>query len=220
MATSSYAKFRDFHLWVGLILMIPTTVIALTGFLWNHEKSLGIKREHKSPRSKSAGEDMAFLSNAGAWKDHQAGLDAALVAAQATWGSDVPLDRIELKNEPGAGMVVKVKADEESGVIPYEIVYSLALGEVIERKGDAAAGVDWAKIVHDLHTGKFFSRSAGFLWSDAGASAILFLGGTGLVLYLIPIFKKQAKRRRETKTVAMAARPSKQRDLTLTDVAN
>lgn len=102
-------------------------------------------------------------------------------------------------------MVVKVKAPEESEVRPYEIVWSATTGTVIEKKGDPQAGTDWAKIVHDLHTGKFFSRQYGFIWSDSSALAILALGVTGVVLYLIPVLKKRSKKR---KTVANATESS------------
>jgi len=200
---AAYVHYRNLHLWVGLILLIPVSIIALTGVLWNHEKTLGIKREYKKPKhgpvSPAAPVELTAASDS--WRQHGAAVDAALAAGRAEWGENASLERIELRNEPGYGLLVKVKAPKEANVTPEEIVWSVAEGRVVERKGDREAGMDWAKVVHDLHTGKIFSDGFGFLWSDSGALAILFLGVTGVVLYLIPVFKKRAQRRRN------AARP-------------
>jgi hypothetical protein len=202
---SNYARYRDWHLWTGLILLIPMSVIATTGFLWNHEQSLGLKqdgqkagRPHNGRVSDTTGRQSAphLVAVPGGWSDHATAIDAALAEAHREWGGKVGLERIELKDEPGYGLVVKVKAPEDAGVRPYEIVWSASDGRVIEKKGDPQAGTDWAKVVHDLHTGKFFSKSYGFLWSDSSALAILALAVTGLVLYLIPVLKKRAKRQR------------------------
>jgi len=211
---SNYARYRDWHMWIGLILLLPMSVIAATGFLWNHEKTLGIKveqpekyhkQEPESPPT-NAGDAVALVSHPSAWQDHADVVTAALAEARNEWGSDVPLERIELKSEPGMGLVVKVKASEESDIRPYEIVWSANAGRIVERKGDPKAGTDWAKIVHDLHTGKFFSRQYGFLWSDSSALAILALGVTGVVLYAIPALKKRAKKQKAS--VPVTVRPA------------
>lgn len=185
--------------------MVPMSIIATTGFLWNHEKSLGIKQEHEQKSRVDAvtgsdspeGSKAALVAAPGAWTDHSQVIDAALAAASHEWGPNVPLERIELKNEPGLGLVVKVKAPEGSKIRPYEIVWSAAQGNVIEKKGDPKAGTDWAMIVHDLHTGKFFSKQFGFIWSDSSAIAIVALSLTGVVLYLIPVLKKRNKKKRQ-----------------------
>lgn len=198
---SNYARYRDWHSWIGLILMVPITVIAATGFLWNHERALGLKHEEHQKEMKSDSplpvEDrkVDFAAKPGAWSNHSADIDNAIAAARAQWGTEVDLERIELKREHDLGLVVKVKADEESDVRPYEIIWSVADARVIERKGDPKNGTDWAKIVHDLHTGKFFSKRYGFVWSDSGAMAIMALGLTGVVLYTIPVLKKRAKKK-------------------------
>ncbi len=204
---SNYARYRDWHKWIGLILLIPMCVIATTGFLWNHEKTLGIKHEEKKMKTKPAPSSDAetgptLMAETGAWQTHSGAIDAALAEARREWGDAIALERIELKQEDGYGTVVKVKASEDADVRPYEIVWSATQGRVIEKKGDPKAGTDWAKIVHDLHTGKFFSRKYGFLWSDSSALAIVALGLTGLVLYLIPVLKKRAKRAKAPPMVA------------------
>jgi|GEM_PF-2397740 len=218
---ANYARWRDIHLWVGLILLLPVTVIAATGFLWNHEKSLGIKKEpaaaqqkvkkphgHQQPERVTAGlsADSSHAMEHGAMheslkagaraEDYLPALNAAIAASQETWGPETGYERIELRNEPGYGLVVKVKVPEDSGMVPEEIMWSVAEERVVMRRGDPKAGMDWAKLVHDLHTGKFFSRNYGYFWSDSGAIAILLLGGTGLVLYVLPFLKKRANRKK------------------------
>lgn len=218
---ANYARWRDIHLWVGLVLLLPVTVIAATGFLWNHEKSLGIKKEPAAAQQKekklhgrqsperlaagmSAGPGHAMdheimhesLSSTAKAEDYLPALNAAIAASQETWGPEAGYERIELRNEPGYGLVVKVKVPEDSGMVPEEIMWSVSEERIVMRKGDPQAGIDWAKIVHDLHTGKFFSRSYGYFWSDSGAIGILLLGGTGLVLYVLPFLKKRANRKK------------------------
>lgn len=208
---SNYARYRDWHMWIGLILLIPLSVIAITGFLWNHEKSLGLKyeRESDSPSTQSPPDQSGTLvAETGTWTEHSNTIDAALAAAYREWGSNVPLERIELKNEPGIGIVVKVKAVETADVKPYEIVWSATSGTVIQKMGDPKSGPNWAKVVHDLHTGKFFSKEYGFLWSDSSAIAILALGVTGVVLYLIPVLKKRGKQRKNNQNPAGASVPA------------
>lgn len=199
---SNYARYRDWHMWIGLVLLVPLSVIATTGLLWNHEQSLGLKGAHESPLATDpaaiAGPPQSAAMLVAAphtWTEHAGAVESALSAAALEWGGEIPLERIELKAEPGQGVVVKVKAPEEADVQPYEIVWSASSNAIIERKGAPQQGRDWAKLVHDLHTGKFFSRRLGFLWSDSGALAILALGATGVVLYLIPVLKKRGKSR-------------------------
>jgi len=195
---SNYARYRDWHMVIGLVLLIPLSVIAATGLLWNHEEALGLKpKPEKSSENFASSDDfLPFAASRDAWKDHSAAIESAISAAVEEWGEGVPLDRIELKQEPRLGLVVKVKAPESADVRPYEIVWSVRDRAVVEKKGDPRGGLDWAKVVHDLHTGRFFSKQFGFLWSDSGAVAILALGITGVVLYLIPVMKKRAKRRK------------------------
>jgi hypothetical protein len=213
---ASYARYRDIHLWTGLILMIPVTVIATTGFLWNHEKVLGIKKNKplKSARQEAstvlsgsldAPVEPSLRVRSGLWQEQAASVESALVAAREAWGADATIEKIELKHEPDYGLVVKMKVPEDSRLEPEEIVWSAVDQAVIsgknipkEKKGGKAdaAETDWAKLVHDLHTGKFFSKNWGFLWSDSGATAIILLAVTGLILYALPFLKKRNNRRR------------------------
>jgi len=222
---SAYPKFRDVHLYVGLALLIPVALMSITGILWNHEKTLGLKpsltkpQKEKGPKhkeampEKSSGESPLLTSKPGALASHEGAVNGALAAASEVWGGDMALERIEFRNEPGYGLVVKVKAEKGLRLSPDEIVWSVDAQQIVEKKGDMAGGTDWAKFVHDLHTGAIFNREYGFLWSDISAGAILLLSLTGIVLYSIPVWKKfQKKHAPKAKavpkaTAKMAGRP-------------
>jgi hypothetical protein len=200
---------------VGLALLIPLVLIGGTGIMLNHERSLGLKKTYK-PQSKPHGSELvpskavapdltAFVASQNAVKDHGSSIEAALAAAKATWGP-VALERVELKHEPDMGLVVKVKAAKSANVAPEEVVWSLSQAALLTREEDEPGAWNWQKIVHDLHTGKIFSEHYGFWWSDLTGLSIVLLTGTGLVLYLIPVFKKSAKRRAKGKAVASQPR--------------
>lgn len=196
---SSFARWRSWHRWAGLIVLAPICVVAATGFLWNHEKTLGLKQEHGEGMEKPYSGGMSespLAARSGTWSEHGAAIDAALLAARDVWKKDVPLDRVELKHEAASGLVVKVKAIESANVVPEEIVWSVAQSQIIGRKGAPGEGTDWAKIVHDLHTGKFFSKSLGYFWSDSASLTILFLGFSGVILFVVPILKRRGNRQR------------------------
>lgn len=253
---SAYPKFRDLHLYAGLLLGIPLVVIALTGVMLNHAERLGLKphasaKARPSPQQpsvaamstsvaaqaaalpqhgKSAGppegaaaggqpatlaevaDPHAFTARPGGWRVYAPALEAALAAAGEVWG-DVPLERVELKHEPQHGMVVKIKAAHDGRSRDREIVWSVAEQTILWRKGPPATGaepIDWQRVVHDLHTGKLFSRTHGYWWSDAAGAALVLLGLTGGVLYAIPLFKRRQKRRGTASPVraALPRRPA------------
>lgn len=205
----NYAQFRNWRKWIGLLLLLPLCVIAATGFLWNHERRLGLttnpvaskmsRDHHTAPHVPATAVAASPLTaTPGTWQLQQTAIDAALTEAQDIWGDNTVLERIELKQEPALGLVVKIRAVDDANVRPYEITWSAEWACVLEQKGDPASGTDWAKLVHDLHTGKFLNRSFGFLWSDLSALALIVLSATGVVLYAIPFLKKRAKRARNT----------------------
>jgi hypothetical protein len=147
--------------------------------------------------ARSAEDTSSFTSRPGGWHAYASDLDAALAAAGALWG-DVPLERIELKHEAQRGMVVKIKAAHDERTSDREIVWSVSQGAIVGGKGPPLTGkvpIDWQRLVHDLHTGKIFSHTYGYWWSDAAGVALVLLGMTGGVLYAIPLLKKRQKRR-------------------------
>lgn len=252
---SAYPKFRDLHLYAGLLLGIPLVVIALTGVMLNHAGRLGLKPLARGKTMSSAhlpdsaaavttaaahaatlplsvdtagkadetvrdpqpagirSDGGSFTSRPGGWQAYAPAVDAALAAAGELWG-DVPLDRIELKHEPERGMVVKIKAAHDVHAIEREIVWSVAQGGIVWRKGPPHAGnepIDWQRVVHDLHTGKFFSRTYGYWWSDVSGMALVLLGMTGGVLYAIPLLKKRQKRRAPSSPATAVSAPARPR---------
>lgn len=221
---SLYPKFRDVHLYVGLVLMLPVMIISATGIGLNHEKLLGLKRDlpkpkrekrddREKPRPGDKYKESAEVHpvSLGAAKpveetltprqslltDNASAFDGALAAARETWG-DVPLDHIQLKDEPGYGLVIKIKVPERSNLKPEEIIYSVVSREVVAKRGEKGEGYPLHKIIHDLHTGKIFSKDYGVAWSDISAASILLLSMTGLVLYVIPLWKKRNKPKKPT----------------------
>ncbi|QDU28410.1 hypothetical protein ETAA8_35100 [Anatilimnocola aggregata] len=218
---SLYPKFRDVHLWVGLIVLIPMGLIAATGVMLNHERLLGLKPQYMKKEKKDKATEMAaspenetkyrekkaasspssLLAKQNSWQAHGEQVNLAIAEGVKIWG-EVPLERMEIKNEPGYGMVVKLKVDRAAQTGPEEIVWSMSEQAVVEKKGDPKAGMSWQKVVHDLHTGKIFSHDYGYFWSDVAGFAILLLGGTGVVLYVIPLVKKFGKKKVPAKTAA------------------
>jgi hypothetical protein len=209
---AAYPKFRTVHTWAGLIVLLPIVVVAATGFMLNHEESLGLKPkrlamasdddhhdEHheKKPHGnhekkyQSPGHPVAndFVAKPGTAQQLATAMEQAIAAAAGEWGGELPLERIEFKQEPGYGLVVKVKADKRSEMHEQEVIYSVAEGQpmVEVKKGN------W---VLDLHTGKIFSRLWGYWWSDAAAVALVALSITGVVLYVIPLVKKRQKKKK------------------------
>lgn len=213
-----YANYKTLHNWLGLFLLLPVMLTALTGVLWMHEKTLGIKKAEKQMMAKNNDSQMTtvpkvsladtdklpttltasnILSDSNALAMRR-GLDAAI----EVWGNpDEPLEKIELKDDEMYGLVVKVISVDHAPDKAHEIVWSVTSEEIVDRKGgpklaNGQGGTDWAKVVHDLHTGKWFNERFGFLWADGGALAILFLGFTGVILYALPIMKKRANRKK------------------------
>lgn len=158
-----YPKFRDVHLYLGLALLLPMLVIAATGILLNHEKTLGLKpdqQQTKNRQAKMQGEQsrdqpgqtirkqsrttgaptLQLASGAAVWTAQEPALNAALEAALERWG-DTPLEKIELKHEERYGLVVKVKALEHSPLQGAELFWSVAQQQPVLWKERAPAPV-------------------------------------------------------------------------------
>lgn len=223
-----YATYKTFHNWLGLFLLLPIMLTSLTGILWMHEKTLGIKSEGEKPMkmSKAIGVVSGEEENSNAvafalWtpdtmlaENNLQAMQLAISAAKEVWGdANIELSRIELKDDERLGRIVKLVSKHESADLPHELSWSIAEESIVDRKGgpklaNGQGGTDWAKVVHDLHTGKWFSANFGFLWSDLGALAILFLGITGVILYAMPIMKKRENRKKRSSASPPVARPA------------
>ncbi len=224
-----YATYKTLHNWFGVFLLVPVMLTSLTGVLWMHEKSLGIKQDLVRPQGTvvmSASEDKSTGKSSkveaiapltphtllAATNLFQ--MQRAIEAASKVWGDEhLKLHKIELKDDEMLGRIIKLVAMHESAEMAHELSWSVAEQRIVERKGgpklaNGQGGTDWAKVVHDLHTGKWFNARFGFVWSDLGAVAILFLGVTGLILYTIPILKKRENRKKREATVSRGIIPN------------
>lgn len=190
---ASYAKFRSLPTWVGVCLLVPAVVVAATGILWNHERTLGLAPDPMMGPKRDTGSSL-LRARPGTWNEHSSAIDRALLAVQSEWGEGAEIEKIELRNDAAYGTVVKVRATRPGG--PEEVTWSVADSRIVNRRSAAESGNDWAKVVHDLHTGRFFSTRLGFVWSDGVAVAVLLLGGSGLVMFLIPTWKRWSRRRK------------------------
>ncbi len=190
MPNSIHPQIRRLHLYGGLILLAPLLVVGATGVLLNHAEPLGLKPAKYGRRGGEAAERAAeaFTAAPAAWRTHAAEVDRALTAAAERWGN-VPLEHIQIKNEHGCGLVVKLKA---RGPVPAgctrELVWSIAENRVLAAEG----GPNW---LADLHTGRIFSHTWGFLWSDIAGVTLVVLAITGVVLYCLPWLRRRAKAR-------------------------
>ena len=189
MISNVYPKFRQVHLYGGLVVLVPLIVLAATGILLNHAERLGLKppKYGQCPDMDTAERIAAeFVASPKAWEEHTAQVERALEAATKQWGQ-VPLEHVQIKNERGCGLVVKIKARGQLPAGPErELVWSVSEQRVLA----GAGGRNW---LVELHTGRVLSSRLGFIWSDLAAGTLLVLSVTGLVLYLIPILRKRRK---------------------------
>lgn len=178
------ARFwRRVHLWFGLATAVPMVVLAVSGVLWLHRDSLGLRsvkveRADPSPGGTGLRASAQPLSAAG-WRDHAAAIDEALAQAERLWRKAPQLDRIELKHQPGLGVIVKVRAAKGEHVAPPEVVYSTVERAVVS----LGAGPHW---VERLHKGDlFFGPRWAFLWLDLSAAGMLIVVISGLWIWRI-----------------------------------
>jgi len=207
------AKSRQWHLWGGLIAWVFLLIVATTGIVLNYKKpiftALGLEndaKEMKSGRVKSAKAEMqeeksVKLTTANGFAAATVGVGKALALARESWG-EVPLERIELKDEHGTLLYkLKSRGGEELQVNAitgahfikgeYEKVSQSATGEVIARR------TDWGKIMLDLHTGKI-GGEVGKAIMTVAAGLLLLLTLSGVYMWLKPLLirRQNARARR------------------------
>lgn len=194
---------RQWHKWGGLVAGVFLLSVGSTGMVLNYKQpifsSLGIelKRERDAsplPKSKSPGE-VTLTSGAGV-AGGMVGFEQALAIARAEWG-DVPLERIELRSEPGT---VTYRFRQKGGA---ELWVDAADGRRIVKgeyerlgrpgaDGAVARTTDWGKILIDLHTGKIGGGIGKALITFA-AALLLLLTLSGFYLWLKPLLIKRSK---------------------------
>lgn len=174
--------WRRFHLWVGLATAVPMVVLAVSGVLWLHRDSLGLRaikvdRTDQLLRGAAPRASAERLTVAG-WRDHSAAIDEAIAQAERLWRKTPELERIELKHQPGHGVIVKIRAAKGEHVAPHELVYSTVDRAVVS----LGAGPHW---VERLHKGDlFFGPRWAVLWLDLSAAGMLIVVISGLWIWL------------------------------------
>ncbi len=178
---SALRVWRRVHLWVGLMTAVPTVVLAVSGVLWLHRDALGLHKKNVEPPkpfpSASVEQVSAPRLTAAGWRDHAAAIDEAIAAAEALWLASPQLDRIELKQQPGHGVIIKIRAVKGAGVSPHEICYSVVHRAVVS----LGSGPNW---IEQLHKGDlFFGSRWSFLWLDLSAAGMLVVVISGLWIW-------------------------------------
>jgi len=185
--------FRKWHSWGGLFLSLLILAVAATGILLNHKDAIFHGGEGNRGPS-------GLLTSTTDLRVLPIRFERALELAREHYG-DVPLDKIELKDERGwlaykisRGNGDEIRIDAETGEVlaKYEARMS----------GRAAPAFDWKKFVTDVHTGKILG-TAGKLAIDATSIAIIALTLTGVYLWGLPLVRKRhnaQKRRSEMRS--------------------
>jgi uncharacterized iron-regulated membrane protein len=211
-------RARQWHNSAGLIAALFLLVLGSSGIVLNYQKpifnALGLKTEVKPGRMPSSGgkhEQPAFTTATG-FAAAAVTTDAALTRARTTLG-DVPLERIELKDERG-DLFYKVKArgGDEIWINAMTGAHFLK-GEYEKVKGPAASTVtrqtDWGKILIDLHTGKIGGEFGKAVVSIA-ALLLLLLSLSGVYMWTKPALVRlqNARRKQSAETSPSAAAES------------
>jgi hypothetical protein len=186
-------QFRKWHGWGGAILSLFILVVAVTGILLNHKDMFFHGEATKKPRGMlTSTTNLAALPIS---------FDKALAVARDHYG-DVPLEKIELKDERGwlhykvaRGEGEEIRIDAQTGEATHKYGAKLEAGGMTT--------LNWPKIIDDLHTGKLFG-TAGKLLVDVTSGVIIALTLTGLYLWVVPILRKrQSKARQEANPLAV-----------------
>lgn len=174
--------WRKVHLWAGLLTAAPMVVLAVSGVLWLHRDSLGL-HSAKIELPHSAAANKSFVAqppfDCDDWRIHLQAIDEAIAEAKRLWQKSPKLDRIELKHQPGHGIVVKVRAAKNEQLEPHEVIYSPGHRAVVSLR----AGSKW---IEQLHKGDLlFGPRWSFLWLDLSAAGMLIVVITGLWIWWV-----------------------------------
>jgi len=208
------AKSRQWHTWGGLLAALFLLVVGSTGIVLNYKKpiltALGLEKIPPAREAKpsapptSGGENPPTISakmttatglNAAAF-----GVERALELARQEWG-DVPLERIEMKDEHGE-LLCKVKRSSGQELVVNATTGAHFVKGEYEKVANAKAGeppvrqFDWGKVMLDLHTGKI-GGEAGKAFMSVVSLVLLFLSASGVYMWAKPVFirRQNAKAR-------------------------
>lgn len=164
---------RTIHYWISIVVIAPLMLVSLTGILLHVKKHLAWVQptEHAAtPGRPTMG--MAELVDIAA-------------AAHPGVGAWDEVARIEIR--PRRNLAKVVGADD------VEVQVDLGSGAVLQV---AQRRSDWLESLHD---GSFFGDVVKYGWFLPTAVLLLLSTLTGLVLFLLPYWRKAARRRREAR---------------------
>lgn len=191
-------KFRQWHSWGGVFLSVFILLVAVTGIILNHKDfflNKGEKKEHAS----------GLLTSTTDFGSIPVSFNQALELARGHFG-DVPLEKIELKDERGQLMykVVRGEGDEiriDAQTAEVSTKYGMSLSET------GTSTLNWGKIIDDLHTGKILGLF-GKLTVDFTSGVIIALTLTGIYLWGVPmLLKRRNALKRQNATALQTQRP-------------
>jgi hypothetical protein len=188
-------QFRKWHGWGGVFLSLFILTVAVTGILLNHKDFFFHGKKKDGPTG--------VLTSATDFTTLPISFDRALAISRGHFG-DVPLEKIELKDERGwlhykvaRGHGQELRIDASTGETSSKYGVKLASG--------GKTAYNWAKIVDDLHTGKLFGL-AGTLSVDITSGVIIALTLSGLYLWTVPLLRKRRSKARQAANPVPARR--------------
>lgn len=193
--------FRKLHTWLGLAAAVFMVVVAITGVVLNYKKPIfaALGLENEKEKMKEAAEvagPRAELTTESGLGAGAVSVERALELARIEWGN-VPLERIELKDEHGT-LVYKIKRTEGSELIVNAMSGTHFVKGEYEKVKEGNGGAmtrefDWGKLMLNLHTGKI-GGEAGRAAMSLAAVMLLFLTGSGVYLWLKPVLIRRGNK--------------------------
>lgn len=207
-------KFRQWHSWGGVFLSFFILLVAVTGIILNH-KDVFLGKGEKKPHA------TGLLTSTMDFASVPVSFSQALGLAREHFG-DVPLEKIELKDERGQLVYKVVRGEgEEIRIDARTAEMSTKYGMSLSKSGKTQ--LNWGKIVDDLHTGKILGLF-GKLTVDFTSGVIIALTLTGIYLWGVPILLKRRNALKRQNAAVLksqhsdSVRPAAIRDRTPVDV--
>jgi hypothetical protein len=167
------------HLWFGVIFTIALVVIAITGILLNHKRTLGLMPDvpHEPTAAFSSSLPLDSLAAIALRATESASGETASGAADPTRAR---VDRMDVRPRDG---YVKVRLRDAAST---EVTIDVVTGRVLHtgRRGDV--------FLEKLHSGEAFGGSW-VLLSDAAAVALVITLLTGYWLWLAPKLRRKGE---------------------------
>jgi len=202
---SLLTRSRQWHTWGGIFAAIFLLIVATSGIVLNYKQpvfsALGLEANPPKPAKPNVEQPESskpqFTTRSGL-ASLPVGVDRVLELARAEWG-DVPLERIELKDERGELIYkLKRKGGDELCVNAVTGAHFVKGGYERMAKGAAASAsarqTDWGKILVDLHTGRI-GGPAGKAVMSLAALVLLLLTFSGFYMWAKLLFSRRANSR-------------------------